>query len=43
VARNGEKINFYTDFVAKPERKRPLGRSQHKWQYKIKMYLKGME
>jgi hypothetical protein len=35
AARMGVKLNSYRVFVGKPEGKRPLGRSQHRWEYKI--------
>jgi hypothetical protein len=37
VARMGEKINAYRLLVGKPEGKRPLGRSRHRWLDNIKM------
>jgi hypothetical protein len=33
----GEKRNAYRILVGKSERKRPLGRSRRRWEYKIKM------
>jgi hypothetical protein len=35
----GEKRGVYRFFVVKPERKGPLGRSRHRWEYNIKMDL----
>jgi hypothetical protein len=35
---NGEKRNAYRILVAKPGRKRPLGRPKHKWDDDIKIY-----
>jgi hypothetical protein len=35
----GEKRNAYRLLVGKPERKRPLGRSRHRWVDNIKMDL----
>ena len=37
VARMGEKRDVYRVLVGQPERKRPLGRSRHRWEYNIKM------
>jgi hypothetical protein len=39
VARMGEKRNVYRLLVGKPEGKRPLGRSRHRWIGNIKMDL----
>jgi glucose dehydrogenase len=36
----GEKTNAYRILVGKPEGKKPLGRSRHKWVDNIKMNLK---
>jgi hypothetical protein len=36
----GEKENAYRILVGKPERKRPLGRSRHRWVDNIKMCLR---
>jgi hypothetical protein len=35
-------VHTYTVFVGKPERKRPLGRPRHRWEYNIKMVLQEM-
>jgi hypothetical protein len=32
----------YSIFVTRPEEKRPLGRSRHRWEDNIKMYFKGI-
>jgi hypothetical protein len=40
---NGEKRNAYRILVAKPERKRPLGRSRYRWVNDIKMDLRETE
>jgi hypothetical protein len=40
VARMGAKRNAYRILVAKPERKRPLGRPWCRWVVNIKMYLR---
>ena len=37
VARMGERIGVYRVLVGKPEGKRPLGRSSHRWKCNIKM------
>jgi hypothetical protein len=37
---NGEKRNASRILVGKPEGKRPLGRSIHRWVYNIKMDLR---
>jgi hypothetical protein len=38
----GEKRNAYRILTGKPERKRPLGRSRHRWADNIKMDLREM-
>jgi len=35
----GKRIGVYRVLVGKPERKRPLGRSRHRREDNIKMYL----
>jgi hypothetical protein len=35
----GERRGIYRGFVGKPEGKRPLGRSRHRWEDDIKMDL----
>jgi hypothetical protein len=35
----GEKTNMYRLLVGKPEGKRPLGRTRHRWIDNIKIYL----
>jgi hypothetical protein len=40
VARMGEKKCAYRLLVGKPERKRPLGRSRHRWVDNIRMDLR---
>ena len=41
---NGEKRDTYKVLVSKPERKRPLGSSRHRWECNIKgIGQKGME
>jgi hypothetical protein len=40
VAYMREKKNTYTDFVGKPEEKRPVGRLRRRWEYNIKMDLR---
>ena len=35
----GERRDVYRVLVGKPERKRPLGRSRHRWEDNIKMDL----
>jgi hypothetical protein len=37
---NGEKRNAYRISVGKPEGKRPLGRSRHRWEDNIRMDLR---
>jgi len=39
----GERREIYRALVAKPERKRPLGRRRRRWEDNIKMDLQGME
>jgi hypothetical protein len=39
VARMGEKRNACRMLVGKPERKRPLGRSRHRWEDNTKWIL----
>jgi hypothetical protein len=39
VARMGEKRNVYRLLVGKPEGKRPLGKTRHRWIDNIKMVL----
>jgi len=39
VARMGERRGVYRVLVGKPEGKRPLGRSSHRWEDDIEMYL----
>jgi hypothetical protein len=39
LARIGEQRGVCKVFVGKPERKRPLGRSRHRWQGNITMDL----
>jgi hypothetical protein len=43
VARLGEKRNAYRIFVGKPEGKRPLGKSRHKWVDNIKIRWGGTD
>jgi hypothetical protein len=43
VARMGEKRNACRILVGKPEGKRPLGRSRHRWVDNIKMDLRETE
>jgi hypothetical protein len=40
LASIGEKKNAYRIFVAKPERRRPLGRPRHRFENNIKMDLR---
>jgi hypothetical protein len=40
---NGAKRNAYNILVGKPERKRPLGRTRHRWVNNIKMDLREKE
>jgi hypothetical protein len=40
VVRMGEMRSAYSVLVGKPERKRPLGRPNHKWEDNIKMDLR---
>jgi hypothetical protein len=35
----GERRHAYRDLVGKPEGRRPLGRSRHRWEDHIKMGL----
>jgi hypothetical protein len=37
---NGEKMSAYRILVGKPEGKRPLERTRHKWEDNIKMDLR---
>jgi len=39
VARMGERRSLYRVLVGKPEGKRPIGRSKHRWEDNIKMDL----
>jgi len=39
VARMGEKRNVLKMFTGNPEGKRLVGRSRHRWESNIKMYL----
>jgi hypothetical protein len=43
VAQMGEKMNMYRLLEGKPEGKRPLGRSRHRWVYDIMMDLVEIE
>jgi len=43
VVRMGERRGVYRVLVGKTERKRPLGRPRHRWEYNIKMDLQEME
>ena len=38
----GERIGSYRVMVEKPEEKRPLGRTRHKWENNIKRNLQGV-
>ena len=38
----GERKGIYRILVGKPAGKRPLGRSRHRWEDNIKMYLQEM-
>jgi hypothetical protein len=40
VARMGERRGVYRALVEKPEERRPLGRSRHRWEDNIKMDLR---
>jgi hypothetical protein len=40
MALMGEERKVYTVLVRKPEGKRPLGRSRHRWEYGIRMDLR---
>jgi hypothetical protein len=40
VAYEGEGRNVYRVLMGKPEGKRPLGRSRHRWEDGIKRYLR---
>jgi hypothetical protein len=40
VARMGRKGNVYRLFVRRPEGKRPLGRSRHRWTDNVKKYIR---
>jgi len=42
VARMGERRDVYRVLVGKPEGKRPLGRTRHRWEDNIKMGLQEM-
>jgi hypothetical protein len=42
VARMGEMRNAYKRLVGRPERKRTLGRHRSRWEYSIRMYLRGI-
>jgi hypothetical protein len=39
----GERRGIYRVLVRKPEEKRPLGRSRHRWEDNIKMDLQEVE
>ena len=43
VARMGERRGVYRVLVGKPEGKRPLGRSRHRWEDNVKMGCAGMD
>jgi len=40
VARIGEIKNVYKILAMKPERKRPLGRTKHRWKVLLKWFFK---
>jgi hypothetical protein len=40
VAHMGDRRNMYRVLVGKPEEKRPLGRTRHRWEDGIKMDLR---
>jgi hypothetical protein len=40
VALMGEERKVYRDLMGKPERKRPLGRTRHRWEDWIRMDLR---
>jgi hypothetical protein len=40
VARMGEERKVYNVLMGKPERKRPLGRSRHRWDDGVRMDLR---
>jgi len=42
VALMGERRGVYRVLVGKPDGKRPLGRSRHRWEDNIKMDLQGV-
>jgi hypothetical protein len=39
VAHLGDRSGLYRVLIRRPEAKRPLGRSRHRWEKNIKMYL----
>jgi hypothetical protein len=39
---HGEKTNAYRILFGKPEGKRPLGRTRRRWEYNIRMDLRGI-
>jgi len=43
IARMGERSGIYRVLVGKPEGKRPLGRTRHRWEDNIKIDLQGVE
>jgi len=43
VAHMGKRRGIYRVLVGKPEGKRPLGRSRHRWEDNIKMDLQAVE
>jgi hypothetical protein len=43
VARMGEVRNAYGVLVGNPERRKPLGRSRHRWEDNIRMGLREIE